>query len=315
MPSLSTSGGTESDNLAIKGVAHKHKKGHIITSKIEHPAVLSSCASLAKEGYDISYLDVDKDGIVNIEALRKAITNDTILVSIMHANNEIGTIQPIKEIGEICKEKKIVFHTDAVQSYTKLPIDVNDVDLISLSAHKLHGPKGIGALYIKKGTKIMKFLDGGGHEFHLRAGTENIPGIIGFTKAVELMNDKDIKHMKKLRDKLIKELLKIPDTHLNGSQDQRLCNNANISFHFVEGESFLMYMDDKGIAVSTGSACSSHSLKPSHVLMALGLKPEVAHGSIRFTLSRYTTDQEIEYTIKSVKEVVERLRKFSPLAR
>jgi len=314
-----TSGGTESNNLAIKGIAyaHKDKGNHIITSKIEHPAVLAACATLEREGFKISYIDVDKEGFVKLGQLEKTITDKTILVTIMHANNEVGTIEPIKEIGEICKKHKVIFHSDAVQSFTKVPIDIKkiNVDLVSLSSHKIHGPKGVGALYIRKGIKIKKLADGGGHEFRIRAGTENIPGIVGFAKAVELVKEKDIQHMTKLRDTLIAELLAIPHTQLNGSKKERLCNNVNISFHYIEGESLLMSLDDNGIAVSTGSACSSHSLTPSHVLMALGLKAEIAHGSIRFTLSKYTTEKEINYTIKIVKEVVEKLRKFSPLAR
>jgi cysteine desulfurase len=314
-----TSGGTESDNLAIKGIAYAHKDrgNHIITTKIEHPAVLSACATLEKEGFKVTYIDVDKEGIVKLEQLTKAITDKTILVSVMHANNEIGTIQPIKEIGELCRKHKIFFHTDAVQSFTKVPLDVKKVNvgLISLSAHKIHGPKGVGVLFVKKGTKLKKWADGGGHEFRMRAGTENISGIVGFARAAELAGEKQVTQMTKLRDKLIDGLLVIPHTQLNGSRTERLCNNANISFHYVEGESFLMYLDEAGIAVSTGSACSSHSLQPSHVLMALGLKAETAHGAIRFTLSKYTTEEEIEYTIKTVKEVVEKLRKFSPLAR
>jgi len=314
-----TSGGTESDNLAIKGIAyaHKDKGNHIITSKIEHPAVLSTCATLEKEGFKVTYLDVDKEGLIKPEQVKKAITDKTILVTIMHANNEIGTIEPIKEIGEICKIHKIFFHTDAVQSFTKVPLDVKmiSVDLISLSGHKIHGPKGVGVLYVKKGTKLKKMSDGGGHEFRLRAGTENISGIVGFAKATEFVSEKDVRDVQKLRDKLMDGLLKIPHTQLNGSRKQRLSNNVNISFNYIEGESLLMSLDDRGIAVSTGSACSSHSLQPSHVLMALGLKPEIAHGSIRFTLSKYTTEDEIDFTIKTVKEVVEKLRQFSPLGR
>jgi len=318
-----TSGGSESDNLAIKGVAHayRNKGNHIITSDIEHPAVLGTCKSLAEEGFEITYLKVDNEGFVKPDDVEKAITKKTILVSIMHANNEIGTIEPIEEIGKICKSKGVLFHTDAVQSFTKVPIDVNkmNIDLLSISAHKIHGPKGVGALYIREGTKIKKMIDGGHHEFDMRAGTENIPGIVGFAKAVELVNDNQIKYMTKLRDKLIKELLRIPDTKLNGPSgknlDRRLCNNVNISFKYAEGESILLRLDDKGIAVSTGSACSSRSLKPSHVLLAIGLKPETAHGSIRFTLGRENTMQEINYTIKTTKEVVEELRKLSPFGK
>jgi len=315
-----TSGGSESDNLAIKGVAHAYRKkgNHIITSSIEHPAVLGACKSLAEEGFDITYLEVDKEGFVKPDDVERAITKKTILVSIMHANNEIGTIEPIEEIGKICKSKGVLFHTDAVQSFTKVPIDVNkmNIDLLSISAHKIYGPKGVGALYIREGVKIKKMIDGGHHEFDMRAGTENIPGIVGFAKAVELTNENQIKYMTNLRNKLIKGLLKIPDTILNGPDrknlSRRLCNNVNISFKFVEGESILLRLDDKGIAVSTGSACSSRSLKPSHVLLAIGLPPQIAHSSIRFTLGRENTIQEINYTIKTTKEVVEELRKLSP---
>jgi cysteine desulfurase len=314
-----TSGGTESDNLAIKGIAfaHKDKGNHIITSKIEHPAVLSTCASLEKDGFKVTYIDVDKEGFVKLENLEKAITPKTILITIMHANNEIGTVQPIDKIGEICKKHKIFFHTDAVQSFTKVPIDVKkiNVDLISISGHKIHGPKGVGALFVKKGTKLKKLNEGGSHELKLRAGTENVSGIVGFSKAATLTDEKTLAHMAKLRDKMINELLKIPHTQLNGPREMRLCNNVNISFHYIEGESMLMTLDDKGIAVSTGSACSSQSLEPSHVLLAIGLTPVVAHGSIRFTLSKFTTEEEIDYTISAVKEAVNRFREFSPLTR
>jgi cysteine desulfurase len=314
-----TSGGSESDNLALKGVAYINKeKKHIITSKIEHPAVLSTCKELESEGFKVSYLNVDEEGFVNLEELKSLITDKTALVSIMHANNEIGVIQPIGEIAKICKKHKVLFHTDAIQSFTKVPIDVKKqgIDLISFSSHKIHGPKGVGALFIRRGVKIKKQIFGGHHEFDLRAGTENIPGIVGFAKAVELANKEHIAQMTKLRDKLIDEITRqIPDVKLNGSMDKRLCNNVNLSFRYIEGESLLLHLDMKGIAVSTGSACSSQSLEPSHVLMAIGLEPEIAHGSIRFTLSRYTKEQEIDYTVKNLKEVVENLRKISPLTR
>lgn len=315
-----TSGGTEADNIAIKGVAYKNKEkgNHIITSKIEHPAVLRTCEALEKEGFKITYLGVDKEGFIDMEKLEKAITSETILVTIIHANNEIGVIQDIEKIGKICKEKNVTFHTDAVQSFTKVPIDVKkiNVDLISLSAHKIHGPKGIGGLYIKKGTRLKPLFNGGSQENKIRPGTENIPGIVGFGKAVELSKEKDVEKMKKLRDMLIEEVEKnIPDITLNGSRGKRLANNANIAFKYVEGESLLYHLNSKGIAVSTGSACSSQSLEPSHVLIAIGLKPEVAHGAIRFTLSRYTTEEEIGYTIKNLKEIVKTLRRISPLAK
>ncbi len=312
-----TSGGTESDNLAIKGIAYanKDKGNHIITTNFEHHAVEEACKSLEKEGFNVTWLDVTKEGFVKPEDVKKAITRQTIMVSVMHANNEIGTIQPIAEIGKICSEKRVYFHTDAVQSLTKTPIDVKKmhIDLASFSSHKIHGPKGVGALYIKKGTKIKPQALGGPHEFKKRAGTENIPGIVGFARAATLVTKQDINKMYKLRDYLIEGLLKIPNTQLNGSRQNRLCNNVNIVFNFVEGEAMLLHLNMRGIAVSTGSACSSHDLKPSHVLLAIGLRPEVAHGSIRFTLSKYTTKQEIDYTIKNVKEVVEQLRKMSPL--
>lgn len=315
-----TSGGTEADNLAIKGIAYNYKEkgNHIITSRIEHPAVLKACEALEKEGFELTYLSVDKEGFVDLKKLEEAITPETILVTIIHANNEIGTIQEIEKIGQVCKEKNVTFHTDAVQSFTKTPIDVKqmNIDLLSLSAHKLHGPKGIGALFIKKGIKLKPLFDGGGQEKKIRSGTENLPGIVGFSKAVEISKEKDPEKIKKLRNMLISGIEKnIPDTILNGPRDKRLVNNINIAFKYVEGESLLYQLDSKGIAVSTGSACSSKSLEPSHVLLAIGLKPEVAHGSIRLTLSRYTTKEEIKYTIKNLMEIVKNLRKISPLAK
>lgn len=315
-----TGSGSESDNLAIKGIAYanKDKGNHIITSKIEHPAVLETCEALEKEGFDITYLNVDNEGFINLEELKNAITDNTILVSIMHANNEMGVIEPIEEIGNICKEKNIYFHTDAVQSFTKVPIDVKkiNVDLISLSGHKIHGPKGIGALFIKDRTKIQKIIYGGHQENDKRAGTENIPGIVGFAKAVELANEDHIRYMMGLRDKLISGLEKISDIQLNGPRgNKRLCNNVNFSFHFIEGESALLRMDMKGIAISTGSACSSQSLTPSHVLTAIGLKPEIAHGSLRLTLGRENTEQEIDYVLKVLPKIIEELRKISPLTK
>lgn len=314
-----TSGGTESDNLAIRGIAlaNKERGNHIITTRIEHHAIEMTCMVLKKEGFEITFLDVDKEGFVNPESVRKAITDKTILVSIVHANNEIGTIQPMEEIGKICAENNVYFHTDAVQSFTKVPIDVKkmNLDLASFSAHKIHGPKGIGALYIKKGTSIAPQEHGGVHEFKKRAGTENISGIIGFAKAATLITDEDINRMAKLRDKLMNGLLEMSDTQLNGPKKERLCNNVNIAFNFVEGEAVLIHLDMHGIAVSTGSACSSHDLKASHVLTAIGLRADIAHGSIRFTLSRYTTEKEIDYTIDKVKEVIQMLRDMSPLRR
>lgn len=313
-----TSGGTESNNLALKGTAfaNKEKGRHIITSKIEHDCVLNSCKWLEKNGFQITYLNVDKEGFVDLEQLKKSMRKDTILVSIIHGNNEIGVIQPIEEIAEICKENKVYFHTDACQSFTKVPIDAKDFDLITINSHKIHGPKGVGVLYVKKGTKIEAMQHGGGQESNLRSGTENVSGIVGFAKAVEIANEKHVEHMAKLRDMLIEGALnKINDAQLNGPREKRLCNNANISFNFIEGESLMTYLDTKGIMVSTGSACSSKSLEPSHVLLAIGLKPEAAHGSIRISLSKYNTKEEIEYTIDSLSEFVKKLREISPLVK
>ncbi|NIP40041.1 MAG: aminotransferase class V-fold PLP-dependent enzyme [Candidatus Aenigmarchaeota archaeon] len=314
-----TSGGTESDNLAIRGAAHanKHIGKHIIISKIEHPAVLNTCNSLMEEGFEVTLLDVDSEGFVDLKAFEKAITKKTILVSIMHANNEIGAIQPIRKIGEICKKKRILFHTDAVQSLTKVPIDVKKmhIDLLSVSSHKIHGPKGIGALFIRKGAKIEEQMTGGSHESGLRAGTQNVPGIVGFGKAVDIAKESDVKHMKRLRDRLISGLLGIKGSKLNGPKGNgRLCNNVNIGFRGVEGESLMMYLDTKGIASSTGSACSNLLIKEggvSHVLQAICKDLEFATGSIRLTLSRFNTEKDVDYTIKSVKEVVKHLRKIS----
>jgi len=314
-----TSGGTESDNLAIRGVAHanRHIGNHIIISKIEHPAVLKTCDSLREEGFDVTMLDVDSEGFIDLKALEKAITKKTVLVSIMHANNEIGTIHSIEDIGKICKKRRVLFHTDAVQSFTKVPIDVKkmNIDLVSISSHKIHGPKGVGALFVRKGVKIKPETTGGSHESNLRAGTENVPGIVGFAKAVELTKDSDIRKMKKLRDRLISGLLKIKSSKLNGPRgDKRLCNNVNIGFRGVEGESLMMYLDTKGIAVSTGSACANLLIKEggvSHVLQAVNSDLEYATSAIRLTLSRFTTEREIDYTIKSVREVVKHLRTIS----
>jgi len=315
-----TSGGSEADNLALKGITYSKKKGHVITSAIEHPAVLETCKFLKETGFEVTYLPVDREGFVNIDDLADAFTDETVLVSIIHANNEIGTIQDIEAIGELCREKDIPFHTDAVQSFTKVPIDVEkqNISLASFSAHKIRGPKGVGALYIREDLKkkILKQVHGGHHEYDLRAGTANIPGVAGFAKAVEVATDAHVKYMRNLRDKLVDELLKIEETHLNGPRgDKRLCNNANISFHFIEGEGILLALDAKGIAVSTGSACSSASLETSHVLTAIGLSHEVAHGTMRYTVGRENTKEEIDYAIDATKEVVEKLRKMSPLGR
>jgi cysteine desulfurase len=308
-----TSGGSESNNLAIKGML-KDKEDHIITSEFEHPAVLNTCKEMEKQGFQVTYVAINKDGFVNLDQLKNSITNKTVLITIMHANNEIGTIQNINEIGNICKENNVAFHTDAVQSFTKVPIDVkkNNITLASFSAHKMHGPKGVGALFIKKGTKLQKQIHGGPQEFNQKSGTENVSGIVGFAKATEVITEKDIENITELRNYLINQLLKLEGTSLNGSQDNRLWNNVSISFKNVEGESILMSLDDKGIAVTTSSACTSSTLEPSHVLKAIGLKPEDSHGTIRFTLSKYTTKEEIDYTIDCVKEVIEKLRGIAP---
>jgi cysteine desulfurase len=314
-----TSGGTESNNLAIKGVAFANmKRGrHIITTKIEHPATQNSCKFLEREGFEVTYLGVDKEGFVNPEDIKKAIRKDTILVTIIHGNNEIGTVQDMDVIGRLCKEKGVLFHIDAVQSFTKVPIDTKrqHVDLISVSAHKIHGPKGVGALYIRKGTNIVQMVHGGGHEFKMRAGTENVPGAVGFAKAVRMVSESDIKKIAKLRDRFIAAIEKeIPEVKLNGPRgDRRLCNNVNISFANVEGEALGAYLDADGICTSTGSACASHSLEPSHVLIAIGVPKEVANGTLRMTLSRFTTEEEVDYAVSALKKYVQKLRKISPL--
>lgn len=317
-----TSGGTESNNFAIKGIAqlNKNKGKHLITTKIEHDCVLNTFKWLESQGYQITYLNVDSKGFVNLEELKNIIRPDTILVSVIHGHNEVGTIQDIDAIGKICKEKNVLFHTDACQSYTKVEMDVKktNVDLITINAHKIHGPKGVGALYIKKGIEITPLLHGGGQEFKLRSGTSNISGIVGFGKSAEVaIRDmkKNVEKMKNLRDDMITDLLKMPHTELNGTiGDERLCNNINITFDFVEGEAILMHLDMLGVEVSTGSACSSKSLKPSHVLTAMGKHAEQAHGSIRITLSKYTSKKDIEFSAKKIKEVITILRKLSPLS-
>lgn len=311
-----TSGGTESDNLALKGVG----KGHIITSSIEHPAILNTCRYLEDHGCDVTYVPVDSYGMVDPDDVESAITGDTILISVMHANNEIGTIQPISEIGSIAKDHGILFHTDAVQSFGKTEIDVQemDIDLLSISSHKIYGPKGVGALYIREGVEIDPQMHGGGHEMGMRASTENIPGIVGFAKAASLAIERfeqDTRHLTGLRDMLTEGVMdSIDDVTLNGHPTERLPNNVNLRFAFVEGESLLMHLDMKGIAVSTGSACSSASLDPSHVLLAIGLALKDIHGSIRFTLGRENTESEIEYVLEVLPEIVGKLRAISPLA-
>ncbi|MCI6868172.1 MAG: cysteine desulfurase NifS [Lachnospiraceae bacterium] len=316
-----TAGGSESDNWALKATAEAYasKGKHIITSKIEHHAILHTCEYLEKRGYDISYIDVDENGVIKLDQLEKAIRPDTILISVMFANNEIGTIQPIKEIGEIAKKHGILFHTDAVQAYGQVPIKVNElnIDMLSSSGHKICGPKGIGFLYIRKGVKIRSFVHGGAQERKRRAGTENVPGIVGYgqaaLEAVSTMEERTKKEIE-LRDYLIDRMLKeIPYSRLNGHRTKRLPNNANFSFQFIEGESLLIMLDMEGICGSSGSACTSGSLDPSHVLMAIGLPHEIAHGSLRLTLGADTTKEDIDFTVEKTKAIVERLRSMSPL--
>lgn len=313
-----TSGGTESNNLALKGLFFANKengKNHIITTKIEHDCVLNSCKWLEKQGAKITYLNVDNRGFIDLNELKNAITPETILVSVIHGNNEIGTIQDIEEIGKICREKGVYFHIDACQSYTKTEINAKkqNLDLVTLNAHKIHGPKGVGALYIKEGIKIIPLMHGGGHEKGLRSSTENIPGIIGFASAVKLADSRHINHMTKLRDKLIDGILKMPNTNLNGSREKRLCNNVSIRFNNIEGEAIGGYLDAYGICSSTGSACSSNTLEASHVLKAIGLSELQANSSIRLSLSRYNTGEEIDYAVKILNKVVEKLRRMSPI--
>ncbi|MDH7577448.1 MAG: cysteine desulfurase NifS [Bacillota bacterium] len=318
-----TSGGTEADNLTILGVAwsRQEKGNHLITSAIEHHAVLDTCEFLARNGFEVTVLPVDGYGVVDPDAVRRAIRKNTILISIMHANNEIGTIEPIEEIGRIAREHGVVFHTDAVQTAGKIPVNVVDlgVDLLSLSAHKIYGPKGVGALYIRKGIRIKPVLHGGGQERKLRSGTENTIGIVGFGKAAEIAArdlEQEISRTRALRDRLIQGVFeKIPEVRLNGHPEQRLPHNANFSFSYVEGESLILGLDLQGIAASSGSACSSRSLQPSHVLKALGLPPELVHGSVRMTLGRANTGEDIDYVLEVLPGIVERLRRFSPLAR
>ena len=319
-----TAGGTEADNIAIKGIAYKNKnkresKGpHIITSSIEHPAVLETCEHLEKQGFKVNYLPVDEYGIVKVDELQESISKNTFLITIMFANNEIGTIEPMQEIGKIAKENSILFHTDAVQAIGKVPVDVNkmNIDLLALSSHKMYGPKGVGASYIRNGVKLQPIVHGGGHEKGLRSSTHNVPGIIGLGKACELAEkrmEKDTKYIADLRDKLIKNVLQIEESYLNGHPEKRLCNNAHFRFTGVEGESLLLALDEKGIATSTGSACSSIKLKASHVLTAIGLNPVELHGSIRLSLGRESTEDEILYVSESLSEVVGKLRQMSPL--
>lgn len=319
-----TSGGTESDNLAIKGVAYynKEKRGskgyNIITSAIEHPAVLETCKHLEKQGFNVKYLPVDTYGFIDLKNLEDAISKDTFLITIMFANNEIGTIEPIEEIGKITKKNNIIFHTDAVQAVGKFPIDINklNIDLLSISSHKIYGPKGVGALYINKGVKLETILHGGGHEKELRSSTLNTPGIVGLGKACELGKyrlKKDATHMKNLRDKLIKEVLKVEQSYLNGHPEKRLVNNAHFRFTAVEGESLNLMLDEKGVAAATGSACSSKKLQASHVLLAIGLDPAEAYGSLRLSLGRTSTKEDVKYVTNVLPKIVENLRNISPL--
>lgn len=317
-----TSGGTEADNLAIMGTAEAmRKKGkHLITSAIEHHAVLETCEYLAKNGFELTVIPVDAEGIVSVEDVRKAVRPDTILISVMHANNEVGAIQPIVEIGNLAKELGITFHVDAVQSLGKIPINVKElnIDLLTISSHKIYGPKGVGALYIRKGVRIVPRAHGGSQEKRRRSGTENTPGIIGFGKACELIGKRmaeDAKHQTKLRDKLMNGIVeRIEYVKVNGpTGEKRLSNNVNVSIRFVEGESLLLSLDMLGIAASSGSACTSGSLDPSHVLLAMGLIHEIAHGSLRFSLGRQNTEDEIDYLLEQLPKIVERLRMMSPL--
>lgn len=316
-----TAGGSESDNWALKATAeaYKNKGNHIITSKIEHHAILHTCEYLEKQGFEVTYIDVDENGILRLDQLKEAIRPETILISVMFANNEIGTIQPIKEIGEIAREHGILFHTDAVQAYGQVPIDVEElhIDMLSASGHKLNGPKGIGFLYIRKGLKLRSFIHGGAQERARRAGTENVTGIVGLGKAVEIAMDTMEERAKKeteLRDYLITRILaEIPYARLNGDRVKRLPNNVNISFQFIEGESMLIMLDMAGICGSSGSACTSGSLDPSHVLLAIGLPHEIAHGSLRLTLGEENTKEEMDYVVEQLKEIVGKLRSMSPL--
>ncbi len=314
-----TSGGSESDNLALKGIAALPQNAgkHLVTSSIEHPAILKTAAYLESKGYTVTYLPVDADGIVDPADLEAAITDDTFLVSVMHANNEIGTIQPLKELGRICHIHDIVFHSDAVQSVGKVPVDVDDlaIDLLSASSHKLHGPKGVGFLYVRKGTELESLVHGGSHEHGHRAGTENVAGIVGFGKALELALQRledDMRYVTSLRERLIDGVLEIEETWLNGDRERRLPNNANFGFRYIEGEGLLLHLDMAGIAASTGSACSSHSLEPSHVLSAIGMPPEESHGSLRLTLGGENTADDIDAAVDALKDAVTKLRAMSP---
>jgi cysteine desulfurase len=315
-----TGSATEANNTVIKGIAHanKNKGKHIVISNIEHYCVLEPVKWLENQGYEITRIPVNQYGIVNVTDLEKCIRKDTILVSIMHANNEIGTIQDVYEIGKICTEKNVYFHSDAAQSFGKIPIDVKtmSMDLLSVSSHKMYGPKGVGALYIKEGTKIDPLLHGGGHEFNMRSSTINVAGIVGFAKATKIQQEEmslDAQKQIKLRNKLIKKILEIDNSYLNGHPINRLPNNSNFWFDYIEGESLLLHLDMNGISASTGSACSSNELEASHVLLAIGLKPQQAHGSLRLSIGKYTKEKEVDYVIEKIPEAVKKLREISPL--
>jgi len=316
-----TSGDTESSNMALKGVswALKEKKGkHIIVSQIEDFPVLNTAKTLQKQGFDATFLDVDGEGFVDLEGLRKAITKETVLVSIQYANQEIGTAQDLKAISEICEEKDVLLHTDATHSFTRLPLNVKElpVDLVTVAAHTIHGPRGIGALYVRKGTPINKFMDGGFQESNMRAGIENIPGAVGFATAVELVTEDETRQLEAMRNRVIdRALSEISEVTLNGSRERRLPQNANLTFHYVEGESVTLHMDMRGFAVSTGSACFSRSLEASHVIRGIGGDHERAHGSVRFTFGRYNRMEDADAAIDAMSEIVARLREISPLAR
>lgn len=313
-----TSGGTESNNLALKGTFFYNKqkntgKNHLITTKIEHDSIIETCKWIEKFGAEITYLDVNKQGFIDLKQLEKSITKKTFLVSIIHGNNEIGTIQDLEKIGKICKEKNVLFHTDACQSFTKVSLDVKrkNLDLVSLNSHKIHGPKGIGALYIKEGLKIIPLIHGGGHEFQSRSGTENVPGIMGFAEAVKTTSSRDIKKMTILRDKLIQGLLKSPNTKLNGPVgEKRLCNNINISFENIDAEMLQSYLEKKEIYTSPGSACQTHTLKTSHVLKAIGLTNSELNNSLRISISKYTSEKDVDYFLGKIKKIVDKLSKF-----
>ncbi len=316
-----TSSGSESDNFAIKGtaLAKKSRGNHIITTQVEHPAVLNTCRYLEKEGFRVTYLGVNQYGTIDLEELKEAITDETILMTIMYANNETGVIFPVEEIGRIARERGITFHTDAVQAAGKLPLDVRrlNCDLLSISGHKIYAPKGVGALYIRRGVRVVPLIHGGHHERNRRAGTENVAGIVGLGKACEIaMRDMDteVAHIRSLRDKLEKGLMeKIPHLRLNGHPEKRIPNTTNLGFDFVEGESLLLNLDMLGIAASSGSACTSGSLEPSHVLVAMGIPPELSHGSVRFSLGRFNTEEDVDYLLENMPPIVERMRSMSPL--